>query len=155
MADFKIQPIHEEDFEYVSLVMQKRWGLSPLEAEKETRRYLADDEIAAGFCAHCDGRTVGVGLFDRFNTEISKEYSPWLLLLWVEPEFRGNDIGIMLTQARMNHARRHGYNEVFIDTNDALDYHLKLGWEKVIPALWNSEPVWILRFDLSKSFPAR
>ncbi len=150
MEKFTLEPLREQDMDYVSSIMQERWGLSASEATIEARKYLVHNENTAGFCIHTEDRAVGVGLFDRSNNEISKRHGPWLLLLWVDPNYRGHDLGIKLTKACMNHARKYGYKEVFIDTNDALDYHLKFGWEKVSPVEWHGKPGWILRFDLSK-----
>ncbi len=153
MPEFDTQPIAERDIEYVAHIMSKRWGTSLEWSRKETALYLAQDAISAGFCIHHEGNTVGVGLFSLHNEDVSTEYGPWLYLLWVDPEYRGYDLGILLTQKRMEHARKMGYKEIYLDTVDAAPYHKALGWEEVGTVRWEDNPILIMKWDLAKEFP--
>lgn len=153
MQDFDIQPLSEKDIPYVSRIMQMRWDVSPEWAQKEIEKFLIPTKERVVFCVHHEGNTVGVGLFDIHMDDVSLDYGPWLSLLWVDPEYRGHDLGIALTQKRMDHARKYGHKEVYIDTMDAEQYHLANGWEKVADILYKGEPDVILKYDLSKEFP--
>lgn len=152
MVKFKINPITLADVEYVASIMHNRWEIPYENAVEGTMRYLAMDKEFAGFCIHIEGRTVGVGLFGLHNDDVSTEYGPWLYLLWVEPEFRGNNLGIEITKKRMEYARKLGYKEVYLDTDDAIMYHKMLGWEEVSTRIYKGSPVTIMRWDLEKEF---
>lgn len=153
MEQYDIQPVSSEDLNYLSKIMQQRWSVSSEWADAEAKKYLSQDANAAGFCVHYKGKTIGIGLFDFKNDDVSTLYGPWLYLLWVDPEFRGHDLGIELTKRRMEHARSHGYMEVYLDTADAPKYHRNLGWEDVCMVQYKGEDDWIMRYDLSKDFP--
>lgn len=150
---FETKQISINDIEYVANIMQKRWETSIEWARKETKKYLANDATCAGFCVFCKEKIVGVGLFSLKNDDVSTDYGPWLYLLWIDKKYRGNDLGIELTKKRMEHARKHGYKEIYLDTTDAVDYHHKLGWEDVCVVNYEGEIDYIMRFDLSKEFP--
>lgn len=150
---FDILPIATKDLDYVSKVIQMRWHTSPEWAIEEAKKHLAHDALTTGFCVHYKNDPVGVGLFNLKNDEVTTDYGPWLYLLWIDPEYRGNDLGIELTRERMKHARKHGYAEIYLDTSDARPYHRKLGWEDITTVLYEGAPVKIMKYDLSKDFP--
>jgi GNAT superfamily N-acetyltransferase len=149
----EIKPLSIEDLPYVSSIMQTRWGVDSKWADKEAKRFLVADKNTAGFCVHDNKKTIGVGLFDLHNDDVSKDYGPWLYLLWVDPKYRGHNLGVELTKKRMEHARKHGYTEVYLDTTDALEYHKKLGWEYVCTVNYEGEVDRIMKSDLTKDFP--
>lgn len=155
MKEFQIQPIGLADLVYVSSIMQKRWDVSAEWADREARRFLIADADTAGFCVHHEDTIIGVGLFDRHNDDVSVKYGPWLYLLWVEPEYRGHNLGIELTKKRMEHARNHGYTEIYLDTTETAPYHRVLGWEDVTVVQYEGEPDLIMKYDLSKEFPVK
>jgi predicted N-acetyltransferase YhbS len=153
MSLFTIEPIAKRDIEAVARIMSSRWQ-EPIDwCREETQKYLAQNEISAGFCVHSDGRVVGTGLFSLHNEDVSTSYGPWLYLLWVEPEFRGYSIGIELTRKRMEHARKFEYMEIYLDTMDAAPYHQALGWEDVCTVGRKGENLLVMRWNLLKEFP--
>jgi len=149
----EIKPLSPEDLPYISTIIQKRWCVSSKWANKEARRFLVSDKNTAGFCVHDNDKTIGFGLFDLHNEDVSKDYGPWLYLLWVDPEYRGHNLGIEITKKRMGHARKYGYTEIYLDTKDALEYHKKLGWKEVCVVDYKGEVDHIMKYDLSKDFP--
>lgn len=152
---FVIQPASKADIAYIATIMHMRWNVSMKWARKETKRHLAQDAQCAGFTVYHRGNVIGVALFSLTNEDVSTDYGPWLYLLWIEPAYRGNDIGIELTKARMEHARNHGYERVYLDTTDAKPYHATLGWEEVCTIMYEGEEDTIMQYDLSKEFPKR
>lgn len=150
---FSIRPMAADDAPFVSGIMQRRWKVPGSWSDRESARFLAGDRTAAGFVARADGRTVGVGLFDIRNDDVSEKYGPWFYLLWVEPEYRGHSIGIGLTRARMDHARKFGYEKVFLDTSDAPEYHLAMGWKPVETVMFEGKETLIMSYDLKDPFP--
>ena len=156
MRNTTINPISEQDVPYITKIMQNRWEYPHEKALEEVRAHLVQNKEMGGFCVHNEHREpVGVGLFSIYNEDVSTKYSPWMYLLWIEPEYRGNDLGILLTQKRMDYARSHGYREVYIDTVDAIPYHHTLGWKDIEIVSRNGEKITIMRWDLSESFPKK
>ena len=68
--------------------------------------------------------------------------------MWVEPEHRGNGYGWKLTQKRFEWAKEHGYDIVYLDTINAMDYHLKMGWELIETIEENSYNKFIMCFNI-------
>ena len=53
-----------------------------------------------------------------------------MYLLWIEPKYRGSGYGKLLTEKRIEWALKHSSDDyIYLDTYDAKDYHLKMGWE--------------------------
>jgi predicted N-acetyltransferase YhbS len=149
MKDYKIQKLTKRHVNYVSTIMQKRWDLKKEEADKEAIGYVVNDSNRAGWIVLYKNESIGTGLFDVENRDVYEKYSPWLFLLWIEPKYRGNNLGIELTKKRMKHAKKHGYKIIYLDTTGAEMYHKKLGWEKIEVVEKNT----IMKWDLAKKFP--
>ncbi len=62
-------------------------------------------------------------------------------------------LGIKLTKKGMEHARKYGYKTIYLDTTDALPYHLKLEWKVICIIDYLEEPDIIMAYDLSGPFP--
>lgn len=152
---FIVKPIAASDLAFVSRIMQHRWHVSQKWADREVKKFLAQNHEAAGFVIHTDNQPIGVGLFDKNNPDVSTHYKPWFYLLWVEPDYRGHNLGALLTQARIEHAKKHGYTHVFLDTRDAYDYHIKHGWRVVETVIFENAPTTIMSYDLAIPFVSR
>ncbi len=155
MTEYKIQKLTKKYLPYFSKIMQKRWDLKKEEADNEARKYLAHDGKMAGWVVLFNEEPVGTALFDIDNKDVTDKYSPWLSLLWIEPEHRGKSLGITLTRKRMDYARKQGYKVVYLDTVDAREYHKKQGWEEVEEIDYHGEKDNIMKWDLSKTFPKK
>lgn len=151
----KIRRITKRDLGYISRVMQKRWDLKREEAEVEARRYLTHGKKHACWVVVDGDKPVGTGLFDYTNKDVTDKYHPWLSLLWLEPKYRGHSIGVRMTRIRMEYARKWGYRYVYLDTTEAMPYHLKRGWRKIDKASWHGEADNIMMYDLRKRFPSK
>jgi N-acetylglutamate synthase-like GNAT family acetyltransferase len=110
--------------------MQQRWKVSEEFALNETKRYLINENNCVCYIITIDNKPIGTGIFDIYN-EIDETLSPWNSMLYIEPEYRGNDFGQMLVQKRLEWANEHDFKEVYLDTYNAKDYHLKFGWQIV------------------------
>lgn len=150
---YTIRKAQEKDVPYIASIMSKRWDISYSQALKDTKEYLAQDKDKAAWVLIYDGNPVGTGLFDSKNEDVSNKYGPWLLLLYIESEHRGNEMGKRLSLARIEHARKCGYKFVYIDTTDAHQYHIKHGWVKVDEVNYHGDRDIIMRHDLTKAFP--
>ena len=88
-------------------------------------------------------------MFDTMS-DVDYTKNAWNTLLWVEPEYRGNGYGKMMTDKRFEYAKSKGYKKVYLDTEEAEQYHLKLGWEKTKDDVsWRGAKVSIMEYDLT------
>ncbi len=128
--EIKIEKLTHMYINYVSSIMKERWQVDDEYSLSEIRRYLNNESDSVCYVLIIDDKPIGCGLFDTIN-EIDRTISPWNLLLWVEPEYRGNGYGLMLTEKRFEYAKLLGYKTIFLDTVFAKEYHLKMGWTVV------------------------
>lgn len=155
MKEYKIVKATKKHLKYIYGIMQKRWGLSKSDAHDESSKYVVNNKDNVAWVVVFRDKPVGMGIYDHKNEDVSKKYSPWIFLLWVEPKHRGQGIGIKLTKKIMNHAKKLGHKVIYLDTIDALQYHLKLGWEKIEDANYHGEKTIIMKYELNKRFPLK
>lgn len=55
---------------------------------------------------------------------------PWFACLFVEPEFRGKELGKMMMKHALKEARNKGFDTIYL-TTDHQDYYEKYGWERL------------------------
>lgn len=126
--EIKIVEINEAHRVYVTSVIMKRWSVSQEEANSEFNRWLRNEQNSICYVGSCDNIPIATGVFDTLRDK-NINISPYNTLLWVEPEFRGKNIGQRLTNKRFDWALSKGYKIIYLDTLDASEYHQKQGWE--------------------------
>lgn len=122
----KIVEFTEDHYDYVFNCIKDRWNLSNRSATKYINDYLHEVNCKC-FVALVKNMPVGMGVF-AVNNDVGVDVSPWVMGLWVDPEYRGHGIGSKITKARFKYAKELGYNRMYLDTQSAKDYHLKFGW---------------------------
>ncbi|MDG5472386.1 GNAT family N-acetyltransferase [Jeotgalibacillus sp. ET6] len=55
-------------------------------------------------------------------------YRPWLASLYTKPEYRGMGVGQRLTAETIEMAKKVGFKEIYLRTEEASDYYRKRGW---------------------------
>lgn len=55
---------------------------------------------------------------------------PWLACLWVEPDYRGRELGKHLLAHGISEAKRIGYKRVYL-TTDHDGYYERYGWQRI------------------------
>lgn len=129
MSRFKVLEINSNFVGYVWNLIHKRWDVSLDTALTFTNNYLIRKNNAACFVA-CDGnKPVGMGVF-QLDNDLDIDYSPWLMGLYVETEYRGRGLGYRITKKRFRWAKRLGYDLIYLDTEKAEKYHEKFGWKR-------------------------
>jgi GNAT superfamily N-acetyltransferase len=119
---------NEEHREYVTFIIKKRWNVTDEEAQHEFNRWLKNDQDSICYVGIKNSQLMATGAFDTVRDEGGLDISPYNTLLWVEPEYRGNGYGIQLSEIRYKWALDHNYKIIYLDTIDAYDYHIKMGW---------------------------
>lgn len=158
-----IERITEQHKNYVMDRMMIRWDVSREYAEAEVQRWIDGEAGSTCFVGIVDGLLVATGAIDgdyELDFYDCDKYEGdkkpfWNTLLWVEPEFRGNGYGLMLTQARFDHALALGAREVYLDTFNAKEYHLKNGWQVVEEGAHEGEQYAIMKYDLARPTEAQ
>ena len=81
------------------------------------------------FIAEDDSKPVGTVALWRSDLLSRQDLTPWLALLYVEPESRGRHIGAMLQKEVLRYAKTLGYPAVYLYT-DLINYYEKTGWKR-------------------------
>lgn len=145
MSEFKIIQATEKHREYVVSRIMYRWQESEENANYEFTRWLRNDLNSICYIGEIDGVPMATGVFDTVRDEEVLNISPYNTLLWVEPKFRGNGYGKMLTDIRFKYALDKGYKIIYLDTLDAEKYHAKHGWKTIKELDYNNEHYFIMQ----------
>ena len=93
------------------------------------RMHLPDGDVDAigCFARNNEGKIVGGLTGEMFNNTVFVEY------LWVDAEARTSGVGSKLIALLEEQVQPHGMTHLYLDTYSfqALDFYLKLGFEKV------------------------
>ena len=93
------------------------------------RMHLPDGDVDAVGCfaRNNEGKIVGGLTGEMFNNTVFVEY------LWVDAEARTSGVGSKLIALLEEQVKPHGVTHLYLDTYSfqALDFYLKLGFEKV------------------------
>ncbi|HDM8222498.1 TPA: GNAT family N-acetyltransferase [Vibrio campbellii] len=93
------------------------------------RMHLPDGDVNAigCFARNDEGKVIGGLTGEMFNNTVFVEY------LWVDAEARTSGLGSKLISLLEEQAKSHGVTHLYLDTYSfqALDFYLKLGFEKV------------------------
>jgi len=133
---------------YVISIILKRWGISLEEANSEFDRWLIHDKDSICFIALDGDKPIGTGVFDTVRDEDGMDISPYNTLLWIEPEYRGNGYGRIMSKLRFDWALSKGYQIIYLDTLDAAKYHDKYGWKIVKHLIYEDEEFTIMQLIL-------
>ena len=124
----KIIEINESHRSYVTSIIQLRWNVQNEEANVEFDRWLINDKDSICYVGLINNMPMATGVFDTERDGEGLDISPYNTLLWVEPQYRGNGYGELLSKIRYKWAIDHNYKVIYLDTIDAYDYHNKRGW---------------------------
>jgi len=61
----------------------------------------------------------------------AREPGPWVAAVFVNPEFRGIEIGKQLVTEAVRRARELGHSDVYLYTRDVAHWYETFGWERV------------------------
>ncbi len=141
----QIIQLNEKYIDYVISIIEKRgWSCIP---ENEIKRWMNPISESICFVGIIDDKPMATGVFDDYS-DVDESIKAWNTLLYVEPEFRGNGYGRMMTDVRFRWAKNLGHKEIFLDTHEAKNYHLKFGWNVVRNLNYQGENVIIMKHDL-------
>jgi len=142
----KITKLTKTQVPYVVRTLTTRWECGQDIVEAEVTQYLRQQDSLCFILLN--GKTpIGMCAFSKKN-DVGVDKSPWLLGLWVEPEYRGNGYGQLLNKAVARQAQKLGYHKLYLDTDSALKYHERFGWKHIGTGSYLGEKTEIMELDI-------
>lgn len=139
--------MQKTDIDYVKSIILDRWGVDNDYAMTEINRWLNNEDKSICYVGIIDNKPMATGVFDTMN-DVDETRSAWNTLLWVEPQYRGNGYGKIMTDKRFEYAKNKGFTKVYLDTEKAEEYHLEFGWKKVGDDVsWRGVKLSIMEFN--------
>jgi len=121
------------DFEAACRYIHSKWG------NKDNYAFYYDAIVHAGtgkmslpqFYLIIDGEEF-VGCFALITNDFISRHDlfPWFACLFVEPQYRGKQLGSQMMQYGREEARRMGFSTIYL-TTDHDGYYEKYGWERM------------------------
>lgn len=110
----------------------------------EYRQANSPDHIPVMLVAHDNSKPMGsVRLIDD-DMETHPELAPWLASLYVHPDFRRQGIATRLISEIEKTAKRLGFDQLYLFTEDRKDFYKKLGWRELFRETYYSENVTVM-----------
>ncbi len=132
-----------KEYEIVELTNQdkKLWDKVSEYARKcswqTTGEYLSDLmrindflEWERVFAVSIQEKIVGFCAFTKSSSVLGEKYSPYIGFLFVEEEYRGNDLDKKLCFAVIRYARSIGFDRVYL-YSDIKNYYERIGFQKI------------------------
>jgi GNAT superfamily N-acetyltransferase len=133
--NFTISNLREHP-EFVPLVADRIWEFSwkaagfPLEhVSTGLRQIVANKSFPFAIVAHDGERYVGSALGIAADMDERPQYSPWVAAVWVEPEYRGHNVGQSLISTATQGCFQQGFQRTYLCARAALnDFYVRQGW---------------------------
>ncbi len=119
--------------------------------ETETRRleaFVTDQKHQVALIAKLDGTPIGTCLLVPSEIDPNHTVSPWLAGLFVAPEHRRQGAGGTLVRAIEEQARIRGVSRLYLYSDDAIRFYLRLGWEVLDRTMWKGFDTALMARDL-------
>ncbi len=153
-----IEELSEKYINFLSEILSERWELDdpttkPGEAFNYINRWIKNIDNSICYIGIVDNMPIGYAVFDPYN-ELYEKLTPWCLSLWVHENYRGKGYGYLFTQKRFEYAKNLGYTNIYLDTLQAKDYHLKFGWDIIDTITYKrndsdyNKPLYIMKHKL-------
>lgn len=146
---------HPEFIPVIASWSQGEWGFLYPERTIDDRiralgKNLNTDRVPLTFVAVDQGKIVGTVGLEEHDMETRMEYSPWLVSLFVLPEFRRTGLARQLVETATDKARLLGVKRLYLFTlKSHAEFYDTLGWQVVEKTVYKNRPVTILAIDLS------
>ncbi len=128
------------------------WGyLNPgrtLEARIEKmREHFDGNTIPATYVAEIDGKIVGSASILESDMPERPELKPWLASVFVDPDYRKNQVGRTVVLKIMQHAREAGIKTLYLYTPDREHFYKHMGWKTIEKLEYHGANVTLMKID--------
>jgi len=97
-----------------------------------------------------DGKAMATAGLDKddMNSGPYKDVGPWMVSVFVRPEYRGLSLGQRMVKEIMSVGKRIGMRTVYLWTEHAASLYSRFGWTKIAEVDYLGERVTIMNVDL-------
>jgi GNAT superfamily N-acetyltransferase len=111
------------------------------------------DRIPTTYLALKDANPIASTTLVEHDMSTHRDLTPWLAGVYVKPEHRRHGIGAALVTHTMHKAAEMGVKRLYLYTNSARDFYLKLGWTVLTTDLYEARTVTVMAVDLPRNEP--
>jgi len=147
---------HPEQLEVVATMIhtefvQKKKGTAPYEKVKAFLDKKPSEPYPMTFVALDDATCIGtVSLFENdLNERLA--YTPWLASLFVEKVYRNQGIAQQLINQLIVYAKSLQITTIYLKTENASAYYIKLGWTLVETIETTDSPIHIFSYTIDEN----
>ncbi len=147
---------HPEQLEVVATMIhtefvQKKKGTAPYEKVKAFLDKKPSEPYPMTFVALDDVTCIGtVSLFENdLNERLA--YTPWLASLFVEKVYRNQGIAQQLINQLIVYAKSRQITTIYLKTENASAYYIKLGWTLVETIETTDPPIHIFSYTIDEN----
>jgi N-acetylglutamate synthase-like GNAT family acetyltransferase len=88
------------------------------------------NDVPGFFIVMDNDRIIGSYALLRSDLNSRQDLTPWFACLYVDPAYRGKNIGSLLQEHAIKQAKDKGYRKIYLCT-ELTDYYEKSGWEYI------------------------
>jgi GNAT superfamily N-acetyltransferase len=122
--------------EFFPIVADRVWdftwklkGVSLEQVAAGLRDLISNDEFPFAIVAHDGEHYVGSTLGIASDMDERPQYTPWVAALWVEPQYRGQNVGRSLVSFAAETCLKQCFQRVFLCARPELhDFYVRQGW---------------------------
>ncbi len=158
-VDLKIEYLVDQKHfvpELSQLLYQQFGSLAPHRTQKDFENCMLNhcnkDCLPMAFVAIEADKLVGTFSFRQHDMETHKHFSPWIGSVFVHPSRRKEGIGTKLMRQAEVLCKQHDIKTLYLFTPDKQAWYLKLRWERIEEATFNSHFVSIKKKNVSMHF---
>ncbi len=130
---------------------QREWGYLMPDVSLEQfasacRRRANRDRIPMTLIGFVGDELVATSSLIVHDMATRKDLSPWLAIVYVDPDHRRKGYGAAMVRAAMNKASELGVGELYLFTPDQMAFYEKLGWSMGQVLDYRGESVTIMKW---------
>jgi len=122
--------------EFFPTVAERIWdfswkseGVSLDQVSAGLRELIANECFPFRIVAHDGERYLGSTLGIVSDLDVRPQYTPWVAAVWVEPEYRGQNIGRSLVSCAEEACFKQGFQRLYLCARAARhDFYVRQGW---------------------------
>jgi GNAT superfamily N-acetyltransferase len=107
----------------------KSEGVSLEHVSAGLREIIANESFPFGIVAHDGQRYLGSALGIASDLAERPQYTPWVAAVWVEPQYRGANVGRSLVSCAAQACLKQGFQRIYLCARAARhDFYVRQGW---------------------------
>ncbi len=127
-------------------------------AKKAMEESLKNEVLPSFFIAHYDGDPIGmifltdeddIGFAERDGAMLEEKVKPWMMCLYVKPEFRQKGVGTDLVKYCENFSKINNFEYLYLDSAKKGDFYRKMSYEYIGNQPWEDGITEIFRKKLN------